>query len=94
LCALGFLASKAGSEAVLPAYLVGAVLANLFLKNRELVKRMRASTIALLTPFYFLKAGCLVDLRAVWEGLGVLTVLFLAKVISKFLGLYPTGIFF
>ncbi len=91
LCALGFLASKAGSEAVLPAYLVGAVLANLFLKNRELVRRMRASTIALLTPFYFLKAGSLVDLGAVWEGLEVLIVLFLAKVISKFLGLYPTG---
>jgi Kef-type K+ transport system membrane component KefB len=52
---------------------------------------MRASTIALLTPFYFLKAGCLVDLKAVWQSLGVLIVLFLAKVISKFLGLYPTG---
>ncbi|QER42014.1 cation:proton antiporter [Thermodesulfobacterium sp. TA1] len=94
LCILGFLASKAGSEAVLPAYLVGAVLANLFLKNRELVKRMRASTIALLTPFYFLKAGSLVDLKAVWEGLGILTVLLLAKVVSKFLGLYPTGMVF
>ena len=91
LCALGFLASKAGSEAVLPAYLVGAVLANLFLKNRELVKRMRASTIALLTPFYFLKAGCLVDLKAVWGGLGIFIILFFAKIISKFLGLYPAG---
>lgn len=94
LCGLGFLASKAGSEAVLPAYLVGVVLANLFLANRELVKRMRASTIALLTPFYFLKAGCLVDLKAVWGGLGILIVLFLAKIFSKFLGLFPTGYLF
>lgn len=94
LCTLGFLASKAGSEAILPAYLVGVALANLFLVNRELVKRMRASTIALLTPFYFLKAGCLVDLKAVWEGLGILIVLFLAKIVFKFLGLFPTGYLF
>jgi len=94
LCALAFLAVKGGSEAVLPAYLVGAVLANLFLKNRELVKRLRASTIALLTPFYFLKAGSLVDLNAVLGSLGVLVVLFLAKTVSKFLGLYPAGMLF
>jgi Kef-type K+ transport system membrane component KefB len=69
LFALGWLASKAGSEAVLPAYLAGAVLANLFLANRELVKRLRASTIAFLTPFYFLKAGSLVDAKAVYAKL-------------------------
>ena len=94
LCALAFLAVKGGSEAVLPAYLVGAFLANLFLKNRELIKRLRAATIALLTPFYFLKAGSLVDLKAVLGSLGVLVVLFLAKTISKFLGLYPAGMLF
>lgn len=55
---------------------------------------MRASTIALLTPFYFLKAGCLVDLKTVWEGLGILIVLFLAKIVFKFLGLFPTGYLF
>jgi Kef-type K+ transport system membrane component KefB len=38
---LGGLASIAGSEAVLPAYLVGMVLAPTFLKDRELPHRMR-----------------------------------------------------
>jgi Kef-type K+ transport system membrane component KefB len=44
LSALAFPGMKGGSEAVLPAYLVGAVLANLFLKNNELVKRLGATT--------------------------------------------------
>ena len=51
---LGFLAVKGHLE---------AVLANQFMKNKELVRRMRATTISILTPFYFLKAGSLVDLK-------------------------------
>jgi Kef-type K+ transport system membrane component KefB len=94
LFALGWLASKAGSEAVLPAYLVGAVLANLFLANRELVKRLRASTIAFLTPFYFLKAGSLVDAKAVYASLGLIVIFFFIKSLTKFLGLYPAGLIF
>jgi Kef-type K+ transport system membrane component KefB len=94
LFALGWLASKAGSEAVLPAYLVGAVLANLFLANRELVKRLRASTIAFLTPFYFLKAGSLVDAKAVYTSLGLIIIFLFIKSITKFLGLYPVGLVF
>jgi Kef-type K+ transport system membrane component KefB len=70
LAGLALLAVRGGSEGVLPAYLVGMVLADAFLGNRELIKRMRATTFALLTPFYFLKAGSLVSLRAVLASLG------------------------
>jgi glutathione-regulated potassium-efflux system ancillary protein KefC len=55
---------------------------------------MRATTIAILTPFYFLKAGSLVNLQAILTQIGALTVLFFAKVISKFVGLYPAGVAF
>ena len=41
LLALGGLASIAGSEAVLPAYLVGMALAPVFLSDQELPHRMR-----------------------------------------------------
>ncbi len=61
LLALGGLASIAGSEAVLPAYLVGMALAPAFLKDPELPHRMRIIAFTILTPFYFLKAGSLVD---------------------------------
>lgn len=94
LLVLAYLAVRGGSEGVLPAYLVGMVLADTFLANRELIRRMRATTFALLTPFYFLKAGSLVDLKAVVAGLALVAVFFLAKSLSKFLGLYPTGVLF
>jgi Kef-type K+ transport system membrane component KefB len=91
LFALAYLAVRGGSEGVLPAYLVGMVLADTFLSSRELIKRMRATTFALLTPFYFLKAGSLVSLKAVLGSLGVVAVLFLAKTVAKFMGLFPAG---
>jgi Kef-type K+ transport system membrane component KefB len=94
LLALAYLAVRGGSEGVLPAYLVGMVLADTFLANRELIRRMRATTFALLTPFYFLKAGSLVDLKAVVTGFGLVVIFFLAKSLSKFLGLYPAGVLF
>jgi Kef-type K+ transport system membrane component KefB len=94
LLALAYLAVRGGSEGVLPAYLVGMVLADTFLANRELIRRMRATTFALLTPFYFLKAGNLVDLKAVIAGFGFVVVFFCSKSLAKFLGLYPAGVFF
>src|SRR2546429_2005596 len=57
---LGGLANTAKSEAVLPAYLIGMVLAPVFLTDRELTHRIRGIAFTILTPFYFLKAGPLV----------------------------------
>jgi Kef-type K+ transport system membrane component KefB len=92
LFALAYLAVRGGSEGVLPAYLIGMVLADTFLSSRELVKRLRATTFALLTPFYFLKAGSLVSMKAVLGSLMAVLVFFLAKSVAKFAGLYPTGL--
>jgi len=91
LMLLAYLAVGGGSEGVLPAYLVGMVLADTFLANKELIRRMRATTFALLTPFYFLKAGSLVDLKAVLASIGLVAVFFFSKTVAKFLGLYPAG---
>ncbi|OGQ78808.1 MAG: hypothetical protein A3F90_15235 [Deltaproteobacteria bacterium RIFCSPLOWO2_12_FULL_60_19] len=91
LLLLAYVAVSGGSEGVLPAYLVGMVLADTFLANKELIRRMRATTFALLTPFYFLKAGSLVDLKAVLASLGLVVLFFFSKTAAKFLGLYPAG---
>ena len=61
LLGLGGLSGIVGSEAVLPAYLVGMALAPAFMADRELPHRMRIIAFTILTPFYFLKAGSLVD---------------------------------
>ena len=59
---LGGLASSAKSEAVLPAYLVGLVVAGVFVRDKTLVHRMRSIAFAVFTPFYFIKAGLYVSL--------------------------------
>jgi Kef-type K+ transport system membrane component KefB len=91
---LGGLASLAGSEAVLPAYLVGMVLAPTFLKDRELPHRMRVVAFTMLTPFYFLKAGSLVEARTVMSAGGLILVFLAVKMVTKFCGILPLTRYF
>lgn len=86
---LGGLASVAGSEAVLPAYLVGMVMAPTFMKDRELPNRMRIVAFSLLTPFYFLKAGSLVEGHAVLAAGGLIMAFLAIKMVTKFVGILP-----
>jgi Kef-type K+ transport system membrane component KefB len=94
LFALGALATAAQSEAVLPAYLVGMVLAPVFLANRTLAQRMRVIAFSVLTPFYFLKAGSLVSLNAVLASAVLIGMLLAVKIAAKFLGVWPFAIAF
>jgi Kef-type K+ transport system membrane component KefB len=89
LLALGGMASVAGSEAVLPAYLVGMALAPAFLADQELPHRMRIIAFTILTPFYFLKAGSLVDYHAVVAAAGLIVVFLAIKMATKFVGILP-----
>jgi Kef-type K+ transport system membrane component KefB len=86
---LGGLATTAKSEAVLPAYLLGLVVAGVFLRDKTLVNRMRSIAFAIFTPFYFIKAGLYVSLLALWAGLGIIGALLLLKMITKLVGVFP-----
>lgn len=88
---LGWLATSARSEAVLPAYLVGLVTAGVFVKQRAMLQRMRTVAFALLTPFYFLKAGLFVALPAVVASFGWILALLGVKIGAKFLGVWPAA---
>ncbi len=94
LCVLGGLAVTARSEAVLPAYLFGMVIAGLFVQDKIMLHRMRAITFALLTPFFFIKAGTLVSLPALVAGFWMLLALFWCKMITKIVGVWPLCRFF
>ena len=89
LFGLGALAYWSGSEAVLPAYVAGMLLAEFAAKEHHWVRRMRTLTIGFLTPFYFLRAGTLVSLPVLFSAPVIFLVLFIAKVVSKIFGLYP-----
>ena len=91
LLGLGALASKAGSEAVLPAYVAGLVIAGIFLPDRVLIDRMRSIAFALLTPFFFLRAGLLISGSALASGAGVIVLLFAVKMGTKAIGIWPTA---
>jgi Kef-type K+ transport system membrane component KefB len=86
---LGGLATTAKSEAVLPAYLVGLVVAGVFLRDKTLVHRMRSIAFAMFTPFYFIKAGLYVSLPALWPALAIVAGLLLLKMATKIIGVWP-----
>ena len=89
LFGLGALALWSGSEAVLPAYLAGMVLAGSAARDTHWIRRLRTLTVGFLTPFYFLRAGTLVSLPALLAAPLVFLALLMGKVASKIFGLYP-----
>lgn len=94
LFGLGTLALWSGSEAVLPAYLVGMALAGNAARDTQWIYRLRTLTIGFLTPFYFIRAGTLVSLPTLLTAPAVFLALLGAKVAAKIFGLYPViGLF-
>jgi Kef-type K+ transport system membrane component KefB len=91
LLALGGLATAAGSEAVLPAYVAGLVVAGVFMEDRIVLDRIRTIAFAFLTPFFFLRAGTLISAPVLLSGAGVIVALFFVKVGAKFLGVWPAS---
>jgi len=90
LFGMGGLALWADSEPVLPAYVIGMVLAGTVGKDHVLVRRLRTLTFGLLTPFYFIRAGSFVSVPALVAAPGVFVALFVAKMVSKLAGVYPS----
>lgn len=94
LFGLGSLALWAGSEAVLPAYIAGMVLATALGTDHMFIRRLRTLTIGFLTPIYFLRAGSFVSLPALPAAPLVFLGLFVGKVGTKIFGLIPVvGLF-
>jgi Kef-type K+ transport system membrane component KefB len=94
LFVLGGLANLGKSEAVLPAYLIGMALAPFFIGQRELQRRLRAICFAFLTPFYFLKAGSLIEAKALLTGAGLIALFLAIKMATKFFGILPLTRYF
>jgi Kef-type K+ transport system membrane component KefB len=90
LFGIGGLALWSGSEPVLPAYIIGMVLAGTVGKDHVLIRRLRTLTFGLLTPFYFIRAGSFVSVPALVAAPLVFLALFLGKMSSKIVGLLPT----
>ena len=91
LFGLGALAGWAESEAVLPAYVIGMLLAGTVGRDHALIRRFRTLTLGLLTPFYFLRAGSFVSVPALIAAPAAFLAMLVLKLASKSAGVYPVA---
>src|SRR4029450_2516417 len=89
LFGLGGLATWADSEPVLPAYLIGMILAGSVGKDHILIRRLRTLCFGFLTPFYFIRAGSFVSFPDLIAAPAAFLVMLVAKLASKIAGVYP-----
>lgn len=94
LLAMAALAGWADGEAVLPAYIIGMVLAGTVGKDHVLIRRLRTLTFGLLTPFYFIRAGSFVSIPALIAAPFAFFFMLLVKMVTKFVGVYPVTRFY
>jgi glutathione-regulated potassium-efflux system ancillary protein KefC len=91
LFGLGALATWADSEPVLPAYLIGMILAGTVGKDHILIRRLRTLCFGFLTPFYFIRAGSFVSIPALVAAPAAFAVMLATKLVSKIGGVYPVA---
>lgn len=84
-----WLGGKANSQPVLPAFILGLTMSAHYAQHRTEQERMRVVAFAFLTPFFFLKGGMNVSVAALWANLGILALLFAAKMVPKIGAVYP-----
>jgi Kef-type K+ transport system membrane component KefB len=85
-------ADLAKSHAVLPAFLLGLAVSDVFQRFPEEQKRFRVVAFAFLTPIFFLKGGLNVDVRQLAGGAWLLGAFLVVKVATKFLGVLPPAL--
>jgi glutathione-regulated potassium-efflux system ancillary protein KefC len=89
LFGLGALAAWADSEAVLPAYLIGMILAGSVGRDHILIRRLRTLCFGFLTPFYFIRAGSFVSVPTLIAAPVAFLLMLVFKLIAKIAGVYP-----
>lgn len=91
LFVLAALAQLSGTEAILPAYLLGVVVSGSFRTGGEIPTRLRTVAFAFLTPFFFVDAGLSVSLAALAGGAAAAIALYSSQVLSKLGVLLPVA---
>jgi Kef-type K+ transport system membrane component KefB len=91
LLVLMYFGRLAESHAVLPAFVLGLAVSTIFARHRREQQRFRVVAFAMLTPFFFIKAGMTVALSALGASLWILGALFAVKMVTKFVGVLPVA---
>lgn len=91
---LSWLFTQAGGQAVLPAFLIGMVMAGTLAKLKVEIDRIQIITFTVLIPFYFLKAGSLLSLSDMITGFAWVLIFLVLKMVLKFAGIMPSALIF
>jgi Kef-type K+ transport system membrane component KefB len=84
-----WLAERAHSHAILPAFLLGLAVSRTFTRHPATQRRFRVAAFALLTPFFFFRSGMNVSLELVIGAIGMVAVMFAVKLAFTWVGVYP-----
>ncbi|OFW06215.1 MAG: hypothetical protein A3I61_18805 [Acidobacteria bacterium RIFCSPLOWO2_02_FULL_68_18] len=94
LFVLMWAADLADSHAVLPAFLLGLAVSDVFRRHPEEQRRFRVVSFAFLTPIFFLKGGLNIDAREAIAGAWLLAALLVVKIATKCVGVLPVALRF
>jgi Kef-type K+ transport system membrane component KefB len=92
LFVLMWTADLAKSHAVLPAFLLGLAVADVFKRHPEEHRRFRVVSFAFLTPIFFLKGGLNVEVGHLAAGGRLLLAFLGVKIATKFIGVLPAAL--
>ena len=79
------------SQAVLPVFVLGLMLAPMFHKHKELQRKLRIVAFAMITPCFFIKGGMNVSLALLASNWALLLILFAVKTGAKFIGVWTVA---
>lgn len=90
LLAFIFLANLGGSQAILPAFILGAVLSNQLKDspNMQVKTRMKTLAFAVINPIFFIIAGMRVSIPLILGSIVIFAVIFISRQIAKIIGVY------
>ena len=89
LFGLMLLASVGRSHAVLPVFVLGLVLAPMFHRRPDLLRKLRVVAFGMVTPFFFIKGGMNVSLGLLGPQVGLLVAFLLVKLAAKSVAVFP-----
>ena len=85
-------ADLAESHAVLPAFLLGLAVSDVFKRHPEEQRRLRIVSSPLPPPTFLLKGGLNVDARELATGAWLLAAFLVVKIAMKFAGVLPAAL--
>jgi glutathione-regulated potassium-efflux system ancillary protein KefC len=91
---LQFLASIAGVDAVLFAFIFGILTSELLERFDLIEKQLKTITFAFLTPFFFFNVGLTIDLPTFFQAIGLMLLFTVVVYTTKFLGTWTVSRWF